>query len=76
MVVLDLLKEIWIYLLKILEYECKKFMIFLHNFAIGECSSSIDNVVVLFEVKKIVLLLIIFILSMDFVLDNKCHIAV
>lgn len=74
-VVLVLLEQVWVDLLEVFENKCQQLVVLPNNLTVIERSSPVYDVVVQLQVEKVVLLLLVFIHTMDLVLDDKGHVA-
>jgi hypothetical protein len=76
MEILNLFQKHWVRLLEILEDEFEKLsVVFDHIFIISKSRFSIDNIVILLNIKLIIILLEVVVFVMNFSFDDKGHIA-
>jgi hypothetical protein len=76
MEILNLFQKNWVHLLKILKNKFKKLrVVFNHIFIISESSFSIDDIVILLNIKLVIILLKVVVLIVNFSFDDKGHVA-
>ena len=77
MIVLNLLEKHWINLFKTLENIVKLIMVGCYGLSlISQGSSSINDIVVLLNIKQVILLKVVITLLLDLIFDNECHVTV